>query len=1225
MLRKYLVLAILALLSVIAADEVSSIFKSSIDHLSIAEDFAKQLDEKTQKATREIYSIQTSVRRDGIPKTQVVQSEAFTKLYREEGISIAVFRNDELVLWTSNVISPISLLRAAAAGTSIKKFENGWYRLIYLTDGIDEYCAAVLIKHTFPYQNKYLENGFRESFAHPSLQNISTQPETGSVKLKAGDQSFYLIFQDPEPSTRLRSVLFFILAFGGGIALLFSLYKISDHLYSINPRFYIPLLFLGSIIGFRYLSIITGWPSYLESLDFFSPKIYASSLYYASIADFAINSSLIFVVALSFQHRFTFKGNLENRKLSLGLLTVLVFALFAFGAYVNHLTKGLVLNSNIPFEVDNILGLDKFSFIAIMASGLLYYSFFALSKAIFKFRASLNLDSSFFYLLIAIVSLGYILITHWAGIRDLYFVLWPPLLFCLLLLFENSQKKDSQPLSLVILGIGFFAVVASHNFIKYSAAREHAERQVLVDKIAVDDDPIAEILYGEVIEALSRDQDVKEVFYENELHTRKTMEDFVLSRYFTGYWSKYDITLYAFLSDSSVWGKLPAVRPRTFNEIQKAIKEHGQRSLLHESLYYMYNTEDLVTYMAILPLDYSLAQDPDGYLVFEFSSQLFPRQLGFPSLLIDEGSNNFLDNGSYSTARYVKSRLIRSRGEYPYQAHPGSLVVDEGERAYIVQRGYEHLTAQIDEATGIVISKPLKSPLDKATTFSYLCALFGLLYITGLTIKNLIVNRSPFELNLNQKVQALLVGLTIAGLLFFALATRYYIEKKYTEKNTRQISEKMQSVLLELQSKLGEEEALIYDMSDLLNRMLSQFSYIFFTDINIYDPDGNLLASSQMRMFNEGLVSRRMHPRSFAYLKYLDQVEYLHDEEIGEMSYISGYVPFYNDRGVLLAYLNLPYFAKQSELDDEISSFLVSVINIFVVLFLFAILVGLFMAQWITAPLRSIREGLAGVELGKSNKPITYKGTDEIGLLVSEYNSKVAELENNAERLAQSERESAWREMAKQVAHEIKNPLTPMKLSVQHLERSIDSGKEISTDQIKRLTTSLVEQIDGLSSIARAFSDFARMPQAKSSPVDLSAIIEQTVALYSGMEKVELSYENHAPEAMVLGDKDQLIRVFNNLIKNAKQATEEIDEGKIKIVLEKSEVGFRVCVSDNGTGIDPSVEHKIFVPNFTTKSRGMGLGLAICKNIVEQVGGKIWFENTIGGGTSFYVELPSIK
>ena len=1216
---------LLGILLVVSASYTADLFVKNVDKVGQSQIFAQELDRKTTRALGVIKDLQLEIRAKGAKRTQLNNGPLFLELQEIEGISIAIFQNDELALWSANGISPLSLLRASSNGTEIYKFDNGWYRLLYLTDGISEYCAAILLKNAYPYENAYLDNSFQKEFRQKSLVGISNRSTPGSVKLKANHQFFYLSFDESTGVGVARQMVYILLSILGGIALLFSLTVIALRLRSTLPPWPIFIGYLLVVSALRYLSLIAGWPSYITSLDVFSPTVYASSEIFPSLLDLCINILLLVIVAAVGRYGIIPVTKKRSPGASLGIFISLVAILLLYSGWINKIGKGLVVNSNIPFDINNIVGLNTFSFLSLAGSAALFASFYLLADGALKFVNRTEIKKEFPILIIVSATLVSVVIQHILGIKDLIFVLWPSVLLLVLAYFRFTGLKSQSNLLKLIFIVVFFAGIASHNFIKYTHTREHAQRQILADKLSVDDDPVAELLYSDLIAQLVRDKGVRGVFEENELHTRETLEDYVLSRYFTGYWSKYNIKMYAFLGDSSVWGKMPAVRPLTFREMETRIKKYGDASPMNPQLYYMYNADDFTTYMAVLPLHYSLSPNPDGFFVFEMSSKLFPQQLGFPSLLIDKSSRANKEAVPYASARYVGDRLINSRGDYPFQAHPGSFgKVTEG-KEYVIKRGYEHLVTRVDYATIVVLSTPLLSPLDKATTFSYLSIIFGFVLSFGLIIRTLVIKRRPLNLNLNQKIQALLIILTLTSLFLFAFATKYYIEEKYTEKNKRQISEKMQSVLLEIKGKMGEEESLNYDMSDLLNRLLSQFSSIFFTDINIYSPEGNLLASSQMRMFNEGLVSRKINSKAYAHIRYLDEVEYVHEEKIGNLSYISGYTPFYNDRGELLAYINLPYFAKQTELENEISNFLVSVINIFVLLFLLSILIGLFISQWITAPLRSIRESLAGIELGKTNRLIGYKGSDEIGRLVQEYNIKVAELEHNAEKLAQSERESAWREMAKQVAHEIKNPLTPMKLNIQHLERSIERTGTVDVEQIKKLAANLIEQIDALSNIANAFSNFAQMPQANMEKIDLAQLLINATNLYDNFDNVH--FINQIPaieESQVLADRKQLLRVFNNLIKNAVQAVDSKEKGVVEILLKRDTDGFLVRVKDNGSGIKKEDLTKIFVPNFTTKSRGMGLGLAMSKNIVEYSQGRIWFESTEGIGSAFYVWLPQV-
>jgi nitrogen fixation/metabolism regulation signal transduction histidine kinase len=235
----------------------------------------------------------------------------------------------------------------------------------------------------------------------------------------------------------------------------------------------------------------------------------------------------------------------------------------------------------------------------------------------------------------------------------------------------------------------------------------------------------------------------------------------------------------------------------------------------------------------------------------------------------------------------------------------------------------------------------------------------------------------------------------------------------------------------------------------------------------------------------------------------------------------------------------------------------------------------------------------------------------------------IDELARSADMLAKSERESAWREMAKQVAHEIKNPLTPMKLSVQYLQKAWDEKSDDWEERLQRFTRTIVEHIDTLSAIASEFSDFAKMPQKKEIRLNLSDIIKKSIDLYSDIENIQFRYTAVPdPPYHVMADKNQLIRVFNNLIQNAVQAIGKRHDGNISIQLEKRGREYLISVTDNGPGIPDDMMDKIFSPSFTTKTSGMGLGLALVRSIIVEAGGSISFESSSEKGTTFFIRLP---
>jgi signal transduction histidine kinase len=470
------------------------------------------------------------------------------------------------------------------------------------------------------------------------------------------------------------------------------------------------------------------------------------------------------------------------------------------------------------------------------------------------------------------------------------------------------------------------------------------------------------------------------------------------------------------------------------------------------------------------------------------------------------------------------------------------------------------------------------------------------------------------------------VFIVLTSLALFGGGTIYYIKQQFETKNRENISEKIHSILMEMESKLIEEKELSDDMSEYISFTLKKFSNVFFTDINLYDTNGNLYASSRPKVFDEGLTSKKMNPEAFLQIAVFERAEFIHDERIGKLEYLSAYIPFKNKDGKLLSYLNLPYFAKQNELEKEISGFLVALINIYVLLFALSIVSAILISNYVTKPLKLIQDKLSKIKLGKTNELIEWQEMDEIGSLVSEYNRMIVELTKSAELLAKSERESAWREMAKQVAHEIKNPLTPMKLSIQHLQRIWKDDAPDMDQKVERLTQTIIEQIDTLSSIATEFSNFAKMPKANLEKINVQEILLNSIALFQDSENIHIDFENKTTDnAFVLADKEQLLRVFNNLIKNAIQAIPEDRKGEIQIGLKEEDQFYIISIKDNGIGINEDAFDKIFVPNFTTKTGGMGLGLAMVKSIIESSNGKIRFETNPPEGSTFFVAIPAMS
>ena len=391
--------------------------------------------------------------------------------------------------------------------------------------------------------------------------------------------------------------------------------------------------------------------------------------------------------------------------------------------------------------------------------------------------------------------------------------------------------------------------------------------------------------------------------------------------------------------------------------------------------------------------------------------------------------------------------------------------------------------------------------------------------------------------------------------------------------------------------------------------------------VNLFDPHGRLVRSTQPELFDRYLLASRINPDAYYQLVHENRMQVISSERLGEMEYSSLYAPVYNVDGKLVAIANIPYFEKDSYIAGDISSILATIVNIYILLVLAAIFGGTALANQLSKPLAEIGRKMKLIDVSKKAEHLNYRKKDELGELVGAYNKMVDALEESTQKLAQTEREQAWSEMARQIAHEIKNPLTPMRLSIQHLIRLKQRGVEGWEDKFEDVANSILEQIDILSETASEFSSFAKFYYEENTVIDLAELINDQRVFFDTRDNIKIIYTYSHRDCMVNVKKGQIIRVLVNLVSNAIQALED-KGGYIRISLGEEDGWYVVSIEDNGPGVKPEDEHKLFKPNFTTKSSGTGLGLAICRNIIEQSGGRISYRRSELGGACFSFRLP---
>jgi len=479
------------------------------------------------------------------------------------------------------------------------------------------------------------------------------------------------------------------------------------------------------------------------------------------------------------------------------------------------------------------------------------------------------------------------------------------------------------------------------------------------------------------------------------------------------------------------------------------------------------------------------------------------------------------------------------------------------------------------------------------------------------------------QLSLRIRIFISMILLVLIASILIAAVTIYQYKEQTDEYNKGRLDRKEESVKAAINFWLNSSQnsypIVTEKLSAIFKDKIYEISDIEKLEINIYDLEGSRVKSS-----HSGFVkSDAPEILSDAILKSISnsfEHHYINEKTLKDNSFQSSYSYITDTKFKPIGILNLQYVQDNTAQDKDLEEFLVRMGYVYALMFLIAIGLAYFISSYITRNIKAVTDKMKHTSLTKRNEKIILKNSSaEIFTLVNAYNNMVNELEESAVKLARGEREQAWREMAKQVAHEIKNPLTPMRLTVQSFQRRFDAKDPKIYEKINEYSTTLIQQIDTMSLIASAFSDFAKMPTQKCEELNMVEVIKHSIDIFAE------DYIFYFPkqEAIIAEfDKTQLIRIMTNLVKNATHALDEVENKKIEVSVEEDNGKVIIIVADNGKGISDEDKERVFEPKFTTKSSGMGLGLPMVKNIVEAYNGTITFTTQINKGTVFKIVLP---
>ncbi len=594
---------------------------------------------------------------------------------------------------------------------------------------------------------------------------------------------------------------------------------------------------------------------------------------------------------------------------------------------------------------------------------------------------------------------------------------------------------------------------------------------------------------------------------------------------------------------------------------------------------------------------------------------------GYASIIGPTLPGEVLIPAKYSFARYDDGRLLTFKGNYAYSV---SMPSDWSQDFARVQRGgWLHFIYKVTSTETVVISRPVIKALNYVISIIFiglLCFVFFTL-VSMRKARRRAFGQTYFQTRIRLVV---LISLVVTLVTMAVMSVAFVFNRNEVNRNTL-MSEKINSIQASISARTRGVKTASELRTPEMMRLIGDVGNFTNSDITIYTPDGMVLMSTAPDVFYQMLVEPRMDPEAYVSIVRNTSRYFIHKERIGRHTFYSMYAPLLADDGSVLAIISAPY----TDASYDFESYVVNHSLMIISLFIFLLLVATFMVSRVLAlmfkPLVEMGTKMTAAGEGEL-ETIEYHSTDEISGLVNAYNRMVTELKESTRKLAQAERDKAWSGMARQVAHEIKNPLTPMKLQIQRLIRLKNKGDDSWQEKFDEISRILLDHIDILTDTANEFSTFAKLYTQEPDEINLSQMLQEEISIFDNRGDIKFEYIG-LEDVMVMGPKPQLTRVFVNLINNSVQAmTERGDsDGTVRISLRNSitEGFYDIVFEDSGPGVADENIDKLFTPNFTTKNGGSGLGLAISRSVLERCGASISYSRSFAlGGACFTILYP---
>ncbi|SES98616.1 His Kinase A (phospho-acceptor) domain-containing protein [Hymenobacter actinosclerus] len=1162
-----------------------------------------------------------------------------------------VFRGEELLYWSDHSVRPD--VEQATQRYHERLLETRFGRFLVLRHAEGPYVLLTYIPLEISYgiSNRYLRDGNGQGiFQGQNVRLVVERTDTGRPRLVSNEGNYLFSVESLQADAITGKYLplgLLLLGVGSYVAawLLWARRR-----FARGHALAGVLLVLLPLLALRGAMLQLGLPFSLLEFRLFDPRVYAASWLSPSLGDLLLNALLLALAAwygLRLFRRYGLPRRVQRLRrwpLRMALGAGVVLSFYALLELLYDFYTSSFSNSQLLLDITQDIQVSPFKVLLglaiVLHTGSYAVGFYLLAQLFVRVvRPSTRYLGAGLLLLSAV---GFL--TAGLGWHQVHFTLLGLTLAFFLGLRVTGLGSAAAAALPYQLYLFVFVLLGLSSAVGALALYEHFNRQLTLNKqslasnLLTDNDLQGEYLLVERGREMARDP-VLRTMLASPFVNLDLIKQKVVKYYLRDYFDKYEVRVLLFRPEGrgvAIGGNLQTTRdyllrnasPTDYPNIY--LVRDGSRA---------FNSRRYVAFIAVPAPE---AEQGSSTIALELTLKKLTANSVVPELLVDQKFFQPQLGTDLSYAGFEKGQLVYSEGDFDYINELLPRFFDDPRlySAGLSINGYHHLAVRSAGNTDrlVVVTTATYSFADWLANFSFLFLLYSFcwLLLMGAVLLARGRYRSMLRTNFSTKIQVFLNLGVLVPLVVVSAAIAGQVTNSYKRDLLRSYLRRGQAVqenLLKNRALLAEDA----NRADLVE-LAENVSALTETDLNLYDAHGELLVSSQPTIFEASLLSTLMNPRAITELSEDGQPRALLTERAGTLSFNALYLPLRASAvqsgrpGPVLGYVGIPFFDSEKDLDNKLTELVSTVLNIFTLMFILFLGLAFVASRLLTEPLKLLTEKLRQTTLTGQNEMLAYESEDEIGLLVREYNHMLLKLDESKEELAIQEKEAAWREMARQVAHEIKNPLTPMKLSLQFLQRAIQDQRPNLEELLTKVSQTLITQIDVLTDIATSFSNFTNLPAMRPERLDVVPILRRCVHLHQsrpggGGIRLALPPAMAPDQYVVFADESLLVRTFNNLLINALQAVPEGRVPEVVAILEPlgDEPGqgrVRICIADNGTGIPAEVQPQIFVPNFTTKETGSGIGLAVARRGIESAGGHIWFETEEGVGTRFYIELP---